>query len=209
MFPALDLGEALKEGTKEDHTKAQNVRFVQEFLRGNIRMDIFKVATAGLYFLYTALEDIIEKNKEHPSIAPLYFPLELNRKEPLEGDLEYLYGKNWREEIICIKSVQNYVDHLNQTPPELIPAHAYTRIMGDLSGGQVAKKVAQRSLKLPASGEGIFFYTFKEIDNLKTFKMLYRNRLDCLEVDQEAADALVEESKTAFKLNMQVGGIYL
>lgn len=38
-----DLSELLKEGTKESHDRAENTQFVKDFLKGNIRKELFKV----------------------------------------------------------------------------------------------------------------------------------------------------------------------
>ncbi|XP_071245636.1 heme oxygenase 2-like [Salvelinus alpinus] len=76
--------------------------------------------------------------------------------------------------------------------------------MGDLSGGQILKKVAQRALKLPSSGEGLHFYQFEGIHSTKAFKQLYRSRMNELEMDQETKERIIAESNLAFKFNMEV-----
>lgn len=42
-----DLSELLKEGTKEAHDRAENTQFVKDFLKGNIRKELFKVGALG------------------------------------------------------------------------------------------------------------------------------------------------------------------
>lgn len=76
--------------------------------------------------------------------------------------------------------------------------------MGDLSGGQVLKKVARRALKLPSTGEGLNFYQFEEIHSQKSFKQLYRSRMNELELDLETKQRIVDESNKAFGFNMMV-----
>ncbi|XP_007435974.1 heme oxygenase 2 isoform X2 [Python bivittatus] len=202
-----DLSELLKEGTKEAHDRAENTQFVKDFLKGRIKRELFKLGTVALYFTYSALEEEMEHNKDQPSFTPLYFPSELHRKEALARDLEYLYGEGWEEKIQCSEATQHYVDrihHVGQHEPELLVAHAYTRYMGDLSGGQVLKKVAQRALKLPSTGEGINFYTFENVSNPQQFKQFYRARLNALEVSKETKERIVKEANKAFEFNMQV-----
>uniref|UniRef100_UPI00398E7E05 heme oxygenase 2-like n=1 Tax=Pristiophorus japonicus TaxID=55135 RepID=UPI00398E7E05 len=202
-----DLSEILKEGTKESHDRAENTQFVKEFLKGRIRRELFELGTVALYFTYSALEQEMEKNAEHPGFAPLYFPLELHRTEALARDLEYFYGAGWRDRIECSEATARYVErirHVGEHEPELLAAHAYTRYMGDLSGGQVLKKVAQRALRLPTSGEGVQFYTFDNISNPAHFKQLYRSRLNTLEASGPDAERIVEEANRAFHFNMEV-----
>lgn len=202
-----DLSELLKEGTKESHDRAENTQFVKDFLKGNIRKELFKLATTALYFTYSALEEEIERNKDHPAFAPLYFPTELHRKKALIRDMEYLYGEHWEEQAQCSEATRKYLERIHevgQNEPELLVAHAYTRYMGDLSGGQVLKKVAQRALKLPSTGEGTQFYLFENVDNAQQFKQLYRARMNALDLNLETKEKIVEEANKAFEFNMQV-----
>ncbi|XP_030646452.1 heme oxygenase 2 [Chanos chanos] len=204
-----DLSELLAAGTKEVHEKAENTQFVKDFLRGRISRELFKLGAVALYYTYTAMEEEIEKNKDHPHFAPLYFPNELHRHEALARDLEYFYGEDWENQISCSPATQKYVDRIHeigQDDPVLLVAHAYTRYMGDLSGGQVLKKVAQRALKLPPTGEGLNFYQFDGIHSAKAFKQLYRSRMNELELDAATKERIVAEAVLAFQFNMEVFG---
>uniref|UniRef100_A0A8C1PD30 Heme oxygenase 2a n=1 Tax=Cyprinus carpio TaxID=7962 RepID=A0A8C1PD30_CYPCA len=114
-----------------------------------------QLGTAAMYYNYSAIEEEIEKNKDHPMFAPLYFPSELHRRDALAKDLEYLYGEDWESKISCSAATQPYVDHIHKVgrdDPVLSVEHAWTYYMGDLSRGQILKKVAQRALKLPSTG---------------------------------------------------------
>lgn len=202
-----DLSELLKEGTKEAHDQAENTQFVKDFLKGNIQKEIFKLATTALYFTYSALEEEMDRNKDHPAFTPLYFPMELHRKEALTKDMKYFFGENWEEQVQCSKATQRYVErihYIGQNEPELLVAHAYTRYMGDLSGGQVLKKVAQRALKLPSTGEGVQFYLFENVDNAQQFKQFYRARMNALDLNMKTKERIVEEANKAFEYNMQI-----
>ncbi|XP_006874946.1 PREDICTED: heme oxygenase 2 [Chrysochloris asiatica] len=202
-----DLSELLKEGTKEAHDRAENTQFVKDFLKGNIKKELFKLATTALYYTYSALEEEMDRNKDHPAFAPLYFPTELHRKEALTKDMVYFFGENWAEQVQCSVAAQKYVDrihHVGQHEPELLVAHAYTRYMGDLSGGQVLKKVAQRALKLPSTGEGTQFYLFENVNNAQQFKQFYRARMNALDLNLKTKERIVEEANRAFEYNMQI-----
>ncbi|XP_054445503.1 heme oxygenase 2 [Pteronotus mesoamericanus] len=202
-----DLSELLKEGTKEAHDRAENTQFVKDFLKGNIKKELFKLATTALYFTYSALEEEMDRNKDHPAFAPLYFPMELHRKEALTKDMKYFFGEDWQEQVQCSEATQKYVERIHyvgQNEPELLVAHAYTRYMGDLSGGQVLKKVAQRALKLPSTGEGTQFYLFENVDNAQQFKQLYRARMNALDLNLKTKEKIVEEANKAFEYNMQI-----
>ncbi|KAG7242884.1 hypothetical protein INR49_018139 [Caranx melampygus] len=113
----------------------------------------------------------------------------------------------FKSQVSCSQATQQYVDRIHQVgqdDPVLLVAHAYTRYMGDLSGGQVLKKVAQRAMKLPPTGEGLEFYQFDAIHSAKAFKQLYRSRMNELDLDMETKKKLVDEAVKAFQFNMEV-----
>ncbi|XP_048212241.1 heme oxygenase 1 [Perognathus longimembris pacificus] len=202
-----DLSEALKEATKEVHVQAENAEFMRNFQKGQVTREGFKLVMASLYHIYTALEEEIERNKASPVFAPLYFPEELHRKAALEQDMAFWYGPSWQKTIPYTPATQHYVKRLHEvgvSEPELLVAHAYTRYLGDLSGGQVLKKIAQKALDLPTSGEGLAFFTFPNIESATKFKQLYRARMNTLEMTPKTKQRVIEEAKTAFLLNIQL-----
>lgn len=87
-------------------------------------------------------------------------------------------------------------------------AHAYTRYLGDLSGGQVLGRIAQKSMGLK-SGEGLSFFAFPGVSSPNLFKQLYRSRMNVLELSEEQRNGVLEEAVKAFELNIQVGDDYL
>lgn len=202
-----DLSEALKDATKEVHTQAENAEFMRNFQKGQVTREGFKLVMASLFHIYKALEEEIEQNKENPVYAPLYFPEELHRTPALEQDLTFWYGPRWQERVPYTQATRRYVQRLHEVgrqEPELLVAHAYTRYLGDLSGGQVLKKIAQKALDLPSSGEGLAFFTFPSIASATKFKQLYRSRMNSLEMTPEVRQKVIEEAKTAFLLNIQL-----
>lgn len=84
-------------------------------------------------------------------------------------------------------------------------AHAYTRYLGDLSGGQVLGKITQKSLGL-SSQEGLSFFSFPGVTSPNRFKQLYRSRMNGIELTEEERAAVLEEAVAAFELNIQVSG---
>ena len=90
-----------------------------------------------------------------------------------------------------------------QTAPELLVGHHYTRYLGDLSGGQILKNIAQKAMNNPTD-DGLHFYVFPEIADEKAFKTTYRSAMDALPIDQSTADRIVEEANQAFHLNMKM-----
>jgi len=147
---SVNLSTQLREGTKKSHTMAENVGFVKCFLKGVVEKTSYRKLVANLYFVYSAMEEEMEKLPSHPVVSKICFP-ELNRKNALEQDLYFYYGPNWRNEIALSPAGQAYVDRIREiatTEPELLVAHSYTRYLGDLSGGQILKKIAEKAMNL-------------------------------------------------------------
>jgi heme oxygenase len=150
------------------------------------------------------MEEEMEKLQHHPIVSHIYFPI-LNRKQALEQDLAFYYGVNWRNEIAPSVAAQEYVNRIHEvaaTEPELLAAHSYTRYLGDLSGGQILMKIAQRAMNLGENGTS--FYRFKDIPDEKEFKNKYRAALNDLPVDEATAQRIVEEANAAFGMNMKM-----
>lgn len=202
---SINLATQLREGTKKAHTNAENVGFVKCFLKGVVEKTSYRNLVKNLYFVYSAMEEEMQRHREHPIVSKIYYP-ELNRKQSLEKDLQFYYGAGWREQVAPSDAGKAYVQRIreiSETEPELLVAHSYTRYLGDLSGGQILKKIAQRGMNL-TDGEGTAFYEFPEISDEKAFKNQYRQAMDELPVDQATADRMVDEANAAFGMNMKM-----
>ncbi|CDR99561.1 hypothetical protein [Sporisorium scitamineum] len=104
-----------------------------------------------------------------------------------------------------VRSTLAYVSRLttlaHSTSSNLLLAHAYTRYLGDLSGGQhIVKKVSKR-FPCTNNAQGFAFYTFDTSTDL--LKTRFRNAMEqsSSSSDSTLVDALVQEANTAFDLN--------
>ena len=193
----------LKTETKKSHTAAENTKFVGSFLRGVVSKESYKQLVANFYFIYRAMEEEVDKLSDHPVVGKIEFKI-LNRTHALERDLRYYYGPMWRSLIVPTEGCQRYVNRIREVAeddPELLVGHHYTRYMGDLSGGQILKGIAEKALDL-REGEGLHFYEFEDIADKKGFKTQYRSTLDNLPINQSQANAIITEANWAFRLNM-------
>jgi heme oxygenase len=195
----------LREGTSKSHSMAENVSFVKSFLGGVIDKNSYSHMLANLYFVYLSLEEAMEKNKTNEFIKPIYFP-ELNRTESLKKDLTFYYGEDWASNLSPSEATKLYIDRIidvSEKRPDLLIAHAYTRYLGDLSGGQILKKIAQRAMNLQST-QGLAFYEFDQIRDEQKFKQDYKLALDSLPVDAQLSRQIVAEANVAFSLNMKL-----
>ena len=184
---------------------AENTGFVSCFLKGVVDKASYRTLVADLWFVYSAMEEEIGKLTDHPVVGPIASPA-LNRRESLEQDLLFYFGGDWRQQIRATPGAQEYVARLHQVAresPELLVGHHYTRYIGDLSGGQILKNIAQKAMHL-GEHDGLRFYEFDAIDDEKAFKATYRLTLDSLPIDQAMADRIVAEANEAFHCNMKM-----
>ena len=204
---AVALARQLREGTKKSHTMAENTGFISCFLKGVVDKSSYRNLLADLYFVYSAMEEEIEKlcEKSHPIISPIGFK-ELFRKEKLEQDLSFYFGSTWSELVKPSRPAIEYearIREIAKDNPELLIGHHYSRYIGDLSGGQLLKTITKKAMNLK-DNEGLNFYIFEEINDEKEFKMNYRKTLDNLPIDQKIADSIIEEANRSFKYNMDI-----
>ncbi len=202
------LAQQLRDGTKHSHTAAENTAFMKCFLKGTVERDAFRQLLANLYLVYSALEAEMQRHHDHPIVGPMLFP-ELNRSANLERDLAFYYGENWRDQIVPVPAGTVYVQRIHaiaNTDPVLLVAHAYTRYMGDLSGGQALSKIARSAMDLPV-GQGTAMFEFEQLPTpgaKGAFKGKYRDALDALPVDDATIQRIVQEANYAFALNRDV-----
>ena len=204
---AVALAGQLREGTKKSHTMAENTGFVACFLKGVVEKTSYRKLIGDLYFVYKAMEEEIDRlvQEDHPVIKHIGFK-ELFRRQTLEKDLEFYYGNNWLDQIKISESAKSYVDRIRlvaNESPELLVGHHYTRYIGDLSGGQILKKIAKKALNLRGD-DGLNFYEFKLIEDEKLFKKSYSETLNKLPIDQKIADNIIDEANEAFAYNMKM-----
>ena len=200
------FSKEIKEGTKKSHSAAENTKFVASFLKGVLDPEEYRKLLTNFWYVYDTMEQRIqESNDPLVNVLKQWNPI-LFRTAFLQRDLEYYYGPFWREQQIPSEACNTYcyrITEVAEKDPYLLIAHHYTRYIGDLSGGQILKGIAQKALNPPA-GEGLHFYDFPRIDNAKEWKIGYRSVLDDLDLSETQRDALIEEANYAFKLNMDM-----
>ena len=164
---------------------AENTSFVASFLRGVVDESKYRQLVANFYFIYHALETEVEKNKDNPFVGPMRLN-GLSRHDALIKDCQYFYGDDWREKIYPTEETQRYVNRIHEVAkenPELLIAHHYTRYMGDLSGGQILKGIAQKALDL--KDDGLAFFEIGLGQKRDILKIFSENSLFPFEVKQD------------------------
>lgn len=140
------------------------------------------------------------------------------RAPGFEADLEYYLGKNWRERVeeeFTTPGVRSYVAHLEELArddPVLLVPYAFHLHMGMLSGGQILRNTARRTMSLPRSGEGVemFSLTYRGERGgaVSRLKREYRAVVDGLgsDLDEARTEAFVAASVECFRRNNVIVG---
>lgn len=207
--PATAVGFAarLRESTRAVHTHAEKTTFIRGFLRGTASPASYIRLLAALHPVYYAMEQELERlASSSPVLKRFDFPA-LSRTSAIERDLTFLAGPNWRACIPPMEAGEIYARRINfiaATEPVRLIGHLYTRYLGDLSGGQILARIAERSLGL-AHGAGLDFYDFEMITDIPAMKNLYRARLDELDaLTEDQRIAVIDEANNAFLHNIAI-----
>lgn len=195
----MSLATILREGTSEEHKAAESSAFIRCFMKGILEKGTYARHLEAFYYVYESMEEELERNKNNLVLKSIYFP-ELYRKNALLEDLQFFYGTwkpNDHQPSVATQDYVKRIRKISETQPELLAAHSYVRYLGDLSGGQILKKVAARALNLP-EGKGISFYEFPMIQDINGFKQNYRTALDSLPVNDSEKQSILAESKQVF-----------
>ncbi|WP_328317155.1 biliverdin-producing heme oxygenase [Streptomyces sp. NBC_00388] len=196
----------IRTASHERHDQANSSTFMSDMLSGRLGVDAYARYTEQLWFVYRALEENAGALAGDAVAGPFVLP-ELMRTAALEQDLAYLRGPGWRTGLTPLPATTAYaerVTHCARTWPGGYVAHHYTRYLGDLSGGQIVRDVAEKTWGFARKGDGVRFYVFEEIPNPAAFKRGYRELLDAVDADDLEKRRIVDECKHAFALNTEI-----
>lgn len=204
---ATPFSTLIREASHQQHTEAENSSFMSDLLGGRLGVDAYRRYTEQLWFVYQALEGAAERLVDDPVAGPFIRP-ELARTAQLERDLDHMHADaGWRTGVLPLPATETYAARVREVArnwPGGYVAHHYTRYLGDLSGGQVIRSVAEKTWGFAAKGDGVRFYVFTDIANPAAFKRDYRTWLDAVPVGDEERLRIVDECKRAFSLNSGV-----
>jgi heme oxygenase len=194
------LLEALRERTRDLHARAERSGIIADILHGRATRDGYVLLLRNLLPVYQALEQQLARHARSPLVGPIVRP-ELARAGFIEADLRCLSAE--ASPLPVLQASDNYVKAILQASAGdggRVVAHAYARYLGDLSGGQIVKRLLTRSLDLPPAA--LSFYEFPAIADIATFKSEYRAAIDRAGDESGDFDAIVEEGALAFELNI-------
>jgi heme oxygenase len=199
-----ELVLVLRERTQPLHTRAERTGIINEVLRGRATRYGYAMLLRNLLPAYQSMEQGLERFRGKPGTGGVA-RTELYRAPALRLDLEALYGFRWERSLPLLPEGEQYGARVAAAADgdgcRLI-AHAYTRYLGDLSGGRIMKKMLAGLLKLePAE---LSFYEFPDIPDPEGFKHAYRHALNRAATEIGDLDDVIDETMAAFELNIAV-----
>lgn len=194
---ALPLSAALRAGTRAAHEVAEHSSFVEDLMAGRLDVAGYAALAVQQHAVYRALEAVGDALRDAGRDGGLVRE-ELRRVPAIESDLAALLGDDWRSRLVVLPATTAYADRIAAVGGDLprYAAHAYTRYLGDLSGGQVIKQVLSRKYGLTT---GTSFYDFPV--KVKPLKDAFRAALDSLDLTPAQHEAALDEARVAFRLN--------
>lgn len=190
--------------TKTLHVEAERTGIIRDLLRGEASREGYALLLRNLLPAYQAMEQGLKHHLRSPGVGVLA-QYRLDRAPAIEADLLALCGERWSDDIPLLAAGDLYAQSVakaSEGDGSRLIAHAYTRYLGDLSGGQILKRLLARSPGLqPAE---LTFYDFPRFSDLDALKTEYRKALDHAGVVAADRSAVVEEAAIAFSLNIDL-----
>lgn len=189
------LTAQMKDATRDMHQQVEQSSFMNNLQNGRVSPGAYTQYVVDLYQIYNVLENRICQLSSDPVLEGLMIP-EMFRAQKLANDCRALRGNLEKPSL----SAFTYAQHLTNIEPCRLIAHAYTRYLGDLFGGQTLRKYVEHSF----GEEAATFYDFSEVVSLynkrspQQFAFEYKATLDQIRLDYTQQNAVVEEASIAF-----------
>ncbi len=201
----VPFSQALRERTWSDHGDSEGAEFMNDLMTGKGTREDYIALVAQHYFIYEALECAAAAFESDATATPFLAP-QLTRLPALRADLEFLLGTHWHDQIVPLATTARYVARILEVADQGwvggFIAHHYTRYLGDLSGGQVIRRLMQRQFGFETNGVG--FYLFDQIANPREFKETYRDQLDAVDWDVAERERVIAEVLAAYRFNTEL-----
>jgi heme oxygenase len=197
------LSERLREATRLLHVQAERSGIIGALLRGGGSREAYALLLRNLAPAYSMMEQGLDRHTKSPALG-LVARRELYRGPALESDLAELAGAGWRETLPLLPAGERYAHQVAAASGGdgiRLVAHAYLRYLGDLSGGQIMKRLLAKSLALDAAM--LTFYDFPQIQDVPAFKTEFRGAIDFVGERASAAD-VIDEAEVGFRLTIEL-----
>ena len=193
----------IREKTSLLHSAAENTGYIKKLVDGTASVDGYAEYIYNLEKMYKAIENALDKNENNDVVKP-FVTKELYRSELMRKDLNFLLGDklNSMKLLASTEACVAKIEELSETKPELVVAYAYTRFLADLFGGRTFLSLLSTSYKI--SNEGLNYYQFPEINDLRGYVMKYHNMLADINLSDEMKVDFINEVNNAYIYNLAI-----
>ena len=193
----------IREKTSLLHSAAENTGYIKKLVDGIASVEGYAEYIYNLEKMYKAIEDALDKNENNAVINP-FVTKELYRSKLIRKDLEFLLGDklNSMKLLASTEACVAKIEELSQTKPELVVAYAYTRFLADLFGGRTFLSLLSTSYKI--ANEGLNYYQFPEVNDLRGYVMKYHNMLAEINLSDEMKIDFINEVNNAYIYNLAI-----
>jgi heme oxygenase len=148
------------------------------------------------------MEQGLQRHRDLPGFGYMAQPA-LRRAGRIEADLDSLAGPGWPSALPLLSTGVCYAERVRRAAAEaaeLLYAHAYTRYLGDLYGGQTLRRHLIR--RFGPDFRATAFTQFPAIEDIRAFSAGFGAALDEAGSHVADPDHVIEEAAVAFQLNI-------
>ena len=196
----VPFSATVREATTSDHREAEGGPFVRALVGGDLDRAGLCTTSVQHLLIYRALEDVGRGHRDDATAAAVQMA-GLERVPALAHDVEHLGGPDALVDLRALPATADYVARIEATAdwPGGFVAHHYTRLMGDLSGGQfIGRALARHHPDMT-----LRFYEFGDLDVAAT-KDAYRAALDAAPWDAAERERVIGEVHAAYELTTRL-----
>lgn len=166
----------LRQLTIDKHKRAERSDFIRRLIKREMTPYQYYVYLSNQLMCYYTLESMASNRGLLTGIEGV------KRSSNISKDLAELESEYGFAMVVPVKSTKRYMDHISSisTEPEKLMAHIYVRHMGDLSGGQMIKKMVP--------GSGLHYHFDEDVDILKD------------KIREKLHDGMVDEANKCFDM---------
>lgn len=200
----VSLSEALRERTAAVHVTAERSGIINDILKQKAGRDGYALLLRNVLPAYEAMEVGLRDRLQNKVLGAFAQP-GLARAKAIRNDLIQLAGRDFESTLPLLDAGREYADRVTRAGEgdgmRLI-SHAYVRYLGDLSGGQVLKKLLGKSIELPP--QALTLYDFPQIADQNAFKDELRMAIDKAADVVSDPEYLISEAVVAFEHNIAI-----
>ena len=185
------------------HSASEHTGYIKRILDKKATKEGYAEYIYNLAAMYEAIEDGLDKNSNN-QIVKDFVTKELYRSSLIEKDIKYLLGENINSLNLLSSTVSSIarIKEISSSKPELVVAYAYTRFLADLFGGRLFYELLSNEYKI--DNEGLNYYDFKDLGDIKAYTMNYASKLGSINIDDSLKQEFINEVNNAYIYNLAI-----